>query len=107
MRITIQIQNVLLDRLTKARTDDGVVDFEECIDLSDQGCMEALEALQQLYRRKLERFDTQESRCNRAGSASTRTTAAGSNYSGEDHSPHSDSCLGRSISSATPTNYKQ
>ena len=53
MRITIRIQNVLLDRLTQARTDDGVVDFNECIDLSDQGCMDAVIALQQLYQRKL------------------------------------------------------
>ena len=53
MQITIQIQNALLDRLTQARSDDGVVDFDECIDLSDQGCNDALVALQALYQRKL------------------------------------------------------
>ena len=54
MRITIEIQNVLLNRLTQARGDDGVVDFAECIDLSDQGCMKALTAIQELYQRRLE-----------------------------------------------------
>ena len=53
MQITIQIQNALLNRLTQARSDDGVVDFDECIDLSDQGCNDALVALQALYQRKL------------------------------------------------------
>ena len=36
----------------------GVVDFEECIDLSDQGVGDALIALQQLYQRKLEKAKT-------------------------------------------------
>ena len=53
MQITIQIQNALLNRLTQARSDDGVIDFDECIDLSDQGCNDALVALQALYQRKL------------------------------------------------------
>ncbi|ETN39510.1 uncharacterized protein HMPREF1541_05736 [Cyphellophora europaea CBS 101466] len=54
LQVTVQIQNALLNRLTEARTDDGVIDFDECIDLSDQGCNDALVALQALYKRKLE-----------------------------------------------------
>ena len=53
MQITIQIQNAVLDRLTQARSDDGVIDFDECIDLSDQGCNDALVVLQSYYQRKL------------------------------------------------------
>ncbi|KAI1609718.1 hypothetical protein EDD36DRAFT_55125 [Exophiala viscosa] len=54
MRITIATQNALLAGLTQARDDDGVIDFETCIDISDKGRSEALIALHALFQRKLE-----------------------------------------------------
>ena len=54
MRITMELENVFLNRLTQARADDNSLDFAECIDLSDLGCMKALMALQNLYQRRLE-----------------------------------------------------
>lgn len=53
-KITIATQQALLDGLTQARDDDGIIDFDYCIDTSDKGRNEALLALHQLFQRKLE-----------------------------------------------------
>ncbi|RVX67352.1 hypothetical protein B0A52_09133 [Exophiala mesophila] len=54
MRVTIATQQALLAGLTQARDDDGIIDFDDCIDTSDQGRNEALLALHALFQRKLE-----------------------------------------------------
>ncbi|EXJ93091.1 hypothetical protein A1O3_01647 [Capronia epimyces CBS 606.96] len=53
-KITIATQNALLAGLTQARDDDGVIDFDTCIDTSDKGRVDALIALHALFQRKLE-----------------------------------------------------
>ncbi|EHY60078.1 hypothetical protein HRR83_006437 [Exophiala dermatitidis] len=53
-QITIATQNALLESLAEARYDDGVIDFDTCIDTSDKARMDALGALADLYKRKLE-----------------------------------------------------
>jgi hypothetical protein len=53
-KITIATQNALLAGLTQARDDDGVIDFDTCVDTSDKGRVEALIALHALFQRKLE-----------------------------------------------------
>ena len=52
-KITIDTQNALLAGLTEARDDDGVIDFDTCIDSSDKGRIDALIVLQQLFQRRL------------------------------------------------------
>jgi hypothetical protein len=54
LQITVHTQNALLERLIKARDDEGVIDFEECIDYSDKSRNDALLALLLLFQRKLE-----------------------------------------------------
>jgi hypothetical protein len=54
MSITIQIQNALLEGLAEARGDDGIIDFEECISLTDKGSNQALLVLRTLYQTKLD-----------------------------------------------------
>ncbi|KIV83456.1 hypothetical protein PV11_05479 [Exophiala sideris] len=54
MKITIATQNALLAGLTQARDDDGVIDFDTCIDTSDKGRVDALVALHALFQRKLD-----------------------------------------------------
>lgn len=54
MRVTIATQQALLAGLTQAREDDGIIDFDDCIDTSDKGRNEALLALHALFQRKLE-----------------------------------------------------
>ncbi|KIX03725.1 uncharacterized protein Z518_07278 [Rhinocladiella mackenziei CBS 650.93] len=53
-KITIATQNALLAGLTQARDDDGVIDFDTCIDTSDKGRVDALIALHALFQRKLD-----------------------------------------------------
>ncbi|KAK5452688.1 hypothetical protein LTS15_006836 [Exophiala xenobiotica] len=53
-KITIDTQNALLEGLTQARGDDGIIDFDTCIDTSDKGRVDALIALHALFQRKLE-----------------------------------------------------
>lgn len=54
LKITIATQQALLDGLTRARDDDGIIDFDYCVDTSDKVRNEALLALHQLFQRKLE-----------------------------------------------------
>jgi len=53
-KITIDIQKALLDGLTEARDDDSIIDFDACIDSSDNGRVDALIALLLLFWSKLE-----------------------------------------------------
>lgn len=43
-----------MDGLTQARDDDGIIDFDYCVDTSDKGRNDALLALHQLFQRKLD-----------------------------------------------------
>ncbi|KIW62982.1 hypothetical protein PV04_09866 [Phialophora macrospora] len=54
MQITIDVQKALLAGLAEARSDDGVVDFEPCIDSCDKARTNALITLQGLFLRRLD-----------------------------------------------------
>ncbi|ETI19348.1 hypothetical protein G647_09180 [Cladophialophora carrionii CBS 160.54] len=53
MQITIDVQKALLAGLAEARSDDGVVDFEMCINSCDKARQDALITLQGLFLRRL------------------------------------------------------